>query len=1006
MNNVTDATTFASASLMGFGAMFGIIAFKAVVDSVSHCVLLLSCGSHECEYFTLSTALFTPSTSFFYCVHCPVISDQLPRSACRVPPPRLLQQLCASFLKISFASPRLYAPPSPLSPPTFPTRFPFLQKACFNGVPAAQMPKTTLCCDPFALDPENNCPIGTVDLTKYTDLLNRPINTTQCMNDTQYPKPIFTLPPSPPELYQFEPHDSPSAFEPHPSLVLVPSGGEGSSKATAWTLSTASTTPLKGPRVGATFTQQMLWGAPAPRNATSPPRPAAHAEQKPPTASAEAGFDVAKSIFDTQWTGRLTERREPASRPVSPVRFGRSGRRVPCSCQPAVPGTHLVVRRPSSPLQSLPLPSPPASSLPTVTEPESDRARAAHPTVTRLLATVVTDPSFESTAASALVAELVDFAAACRLDYAASLVVESKSVCPPSVGGECALGTDVLEDRQEDLECLATAAPHLVSMLFAPEGDPDAPDIPTPRSYAEAIVGSPPVFKARYVARGFSQREGVDLFQTFSPTPKMTTLRVLLHVAAQRDYELHSLDFSTAFLQGSLHEEIWLRRPPGFTGSFPSDLGELRSYLGLQITRDRARRTITLNQSHMVHQVLLRFGFTWSSAQATPPASGHWLSAPPSDESVEPSGPYPELVRCLMYLMTYTRPDLAYPLGLLARCVAPGRHRKVHMDAAKRVLRYLCSTSGMGLVLGGRGDVVLTGHSDASWVHDQATQRSSQGYTFSLGSGSVSWCSTRSSSVLSSSCEAEIYATAMAAQELRWLTYLLTDLGERPRSPPVLYVDNKAAISLCQEHRLEHITKHIALCYFLARELQQRGQLRLAHVATRANTTDIFTKALPSGLGFESQCVHFGHPSAGGCQRSIGDPRLILGKGYMLVVVGGYGRTDPLLNKPFYPNGLLVGILTWLTVGSIRSHSASRAHKQALKNEALAEAAKAKQATLARWQTTDALAKHIIRCLHIALFVCKADAPTALFVPLCWFLAKEGLPDLPPAGGYGAYYTE
>ncbi|CAI7851361.1 unnamed protein product [Closterium sp. NIES-53] len=81
--------------------------------------------------------------------------------------------------------------------------------------------------------------------------------------------------------------------------------------------------------------------------------------------------------------------------------------------------------------------------------------------------------------------------------------------------------------------------------------------------------GSLPVFKVRYVARGFSQRQGVDYFQTFSPTPKMTTLRVLLHVAAQRDYELHSLDFSTAFLQGSLHEEIWLRRPPGFTGSFP-----------------------------------------------------------------------------------------------------------------------------------------------------------------------------------------------------------------------------------------------------------------------------------------------------------------------------------------------------------------------------------------------------------------------------------------------------
>ncbi|CAI7761748.1 unnamed protein product, partial [Closterium sp. NIES-53] len=96
-------------------------------------------------------------------------------------------------------------------------------------------------------------------------------------------------------------------------------------------------------------------------------------------------------------------------------------------------------------------------------------------------------------------------------------------------------------------------------------------------------------------------------------------------------------------------------------------------------------------------------------------------------------------------------------------------------------------TSGMGLVLGGQSPVVLTGHADASWADDQTTQRSSQGYTFSLGSGSVSWRATRSSSVLGSNCEAEIYARAMAAQELRWLTYLLTDLGEPPRSPPVLY---------------------------------------------------------------------------------------------------------------------------------------------------------------------------------------------------------------------------
>ncbi|CAI7910368.1 unnamed protein product, partial [Closterium sp. NIES-54] len=489
----------------------------------------------------------------------------------------------------------------------------------------------------------------------------------------------------------------------------------------------------------------------------------------------------------TEQSGGLTERREPVSRPASPV---RTARRVPRSCPPPVPGTHTMTLRPSSVPLRVPLPAPPESSLPAVPDPESDHAPTASPTVSHLLATAVTDPSFESAAASALVAELFDFAAACRLDYATGLVAESASASPLSVR------------------------------------DPDAPDIPTPRSYAEAITGpysyqwqaamdaemaswkstgtyvdevpppganivngmwifrvkrppgSPPAFKARYVARGFSQQQGVDYFQTFSPTPKMTTLWVLLHVAAQRDYELHSLDFSTAFLQGRLHEEIWLRRPPGFTESFPevhgfvpatadpslflrtdnslppfyvllyaddlvfatantealtlvkselqkrhtcTDLGELRSYLGLQITQDRARRTITLTQSHMVHQVLQRFGFQFSSPQPTPLSTSHSLSAPPSDESVEPSGPYPELVGCLMYLMTCTRPDLTYTLSLLACYMAAERHPKVHWDAAKSVLRYLCSTSGMGLVLGGRGPVVLTGHADASWVDDLAT---------------------------------------------------------------------------------------------------------------------------------------------------------------------------------------------------------------------------------------------------------------------------------------------
>ncbi|CAI7911250.1 unnamed protein product [Closterium sp. NIES-53] len=527
-----------------------------------------------------------------------------------------------------------------------------------------------------------------------------------------------------------------------------------------------------------------------------------------------------------QQSGGLTKRREPTSHPVLPVRTARSAPRLR---PPHVLGTHVMALCPSSIPLRVPLLPPLESSLSAVPEPESDLLRAANLPVSCLLTTAVTDPSFESTVGSTLVDELLDFAATCRLDYATALVAESESASPSSVGGECALGTDVLQDRQEDLEY-----------------------IPTPRSYAEAITGpyssqwqaamdvemasrrstgtyvnAVPPSRANIVD-GMWIFRGVHFFQTFPPTPKMTTLRVLLHVAAQHDYELHHLDFSTAFLHVSLHE-IWLCRPPSFTGSFPAgtqwslrwlvyglcqaphewhdtlrttlvalgfapstadpskflrtdtslppfyvlvyvddlvfatshtetltlvkselrkrhtctDLGEVRSYLVLQITRDRARRTITLSQSHMVPQVLQRFGFHFSSPQPTPLSTGHSLSAPPSDKFVEPSGPYTELVGCLI-------------------------------------------SSGMGLLLRGWGPAVLTGHADASWVDDSAAKRLSQGYTFSLGFGSVSWRSTCSSSILSSSCEAEIYAGAMAAQELRWLTYLLTDLGEQPRSPPVL----------------------------------------------------------------------------------------------------------------------------------------------------------------------------------------------------------------------------
>ncbi|CAI7856121.1 unnamed protein product [Closterium sp. NIES-54] len=292
----------------------------------------------------------------------------------------------------------------------------------------------------------------------------------------------------------------------------------------------------------------------------------------------------AQSLSSSQWT-----RRSPLRRAVSPE---------PHQSRYHADGLfHLVLcSRVPSPLV---LPQPPESSLTVLHDPLSDYLRASRPVVSRVLSVLFTHPTAPLSSVSALVITVASFASSHRLDYAAHLV--SGPARSPSSGGAHVFPLEVLEDRHFELGFLAAAVPHLCAMLLAPEGDPDALDIPIPCTHAKAVsgpstsywiaaeeaemasyrstgtyidavpppganfvsgmwlykvkrpLGAPPVFKAHYVARGFSQREGVDFFQTFTPTPKMTTLRVLLHIAAQRDYELHSLDFSTGSLQGSLH---------------------------------------------------------------------------------------------------------------------------------------------------------------------------------------------------------------------------------------------------------------------------------------------------------------------------------------------------------------------------------------------------------------------------------------------------------------------
>ncbi|CAI7805688.1 unnamed protein product [Closterium sp. NIES-53] len=426
------------------------------------------------------------------------------------------------------------------------------------------------------------------------------------------------------------------------------------------------------------------------------------------------------------------------------------------------------------------------SSLAVLHDPCSDYLCASRPVVSRVLSVLVTHPTAPLSSILALVTTVASFASSHCLDYAAHLIAAEEA--------------DMASYRLTGAYVNAVP-PSGTNVVSGPRLDKVKPPPESP-------------LVSRYVARGFRQREGVEFFQTFAPAPKMSTLRVLLHIVAHCDYKLHSLDVSIAFLQGSLHEHIWLRCPAGFPGSFPpgTQWQLRRPVYGLRLApcewHDTLRSTLAALDffpSSADPSLFVRRGstpfFVLVYVQLTPLAVDHGLTAPPSDESFDSSGPYPELVGCLMYLMICTCPDLAYPLSILTLFVASGRHQPSHWHAAKRVAKYVASTSGMGLVLGGKQPVTLT--------------------------CVVSWRLTQASSVSGSSCEEEVYVAALAAQDLRRLSFLLNDLGEQPCSPPVLFADNKSANLWYEEPRL------------------QRGQALVRRVVYESNTADIFTKVLP-----------------------------------------------------------------------------------------------------------------------------------------------------------------
>ncbi|KAE8708351.1 Detected protein of unknown function [Hibiscus syriacus] len=267
------------------------------------------------------------------------------------------------------------------------------------------------------------------------------------------------------------------------------------------------------------------------------------------------------------------------------------------------------------------------------------------------------------------------------------------------------------------------------------------------------------------------------------------------------------------------------------------DLGELRYFLGLEILR--SAKGIIISQRKYALELIEETGLGGARPAATPLEQNKRLTS--EDELLKDKTSYQRLIGKLIYL-TNTRPDIAYSIQLLSQFMQ--QPRKLHLDAALRVVRYIKSSPGQGVLLSAVSQCQLQAFCDSDWATFPMTKRSVTGFCVKLGDSLLSWKSKKQNTIARSSAEVEYRSMAMTVAEIVWLTTLLNELGFNNTGPAKLMCDNKAALQIAANPVFHERTKHIEIdCHFVQEKIQE-GIIKTEYVKTTDQQADILTKAL------------------------------------------------------------------------------------------------------------------------------------------------------------------